>query len=163
MCFCWGVFTKDILPHPSNSNVWTIFHRPIFGAFQKAKCLVWEEERERKVWYLRQRGSSVPDSWLNFRWTLSNCRVRTNSCGTMAAELSLSKLSFRLLRNRGKRTKEWLRKSDKVHSAWRGGSVRKIISQLLTQNCYLILWKRRDFYRKVASTLMINRHVVLVS
>lgn len=120
-------------------------------------------ERERKVRYRRQRGSSVPDSWLNFRWTLSNCRVRTNSCGTMAAELSLSKLSFRLLRNRGKRTKEWLRKSDKVHSAWRGGSVRKIISQLLTQNCYLILWKRRDFYRKVASTLMINRHVVLVS
>lgn len=60
------------------------------------------------VLYRRQRGSSVPDSWLNFKWTLSNCRVRTSSWGTMAAELSLSKLSFRLLRL-GKETVEWQR------------------------------------------------------
>ena len=47
---------------------------------------------------LRQSGSRVPDSWLNLRWTLSSCRVRTSSWGTMAAELSLSRLSFLLLR-----------------------------------------------------------------
>ena len=47
---------------------------------------------------LRQSGSRVPDSWLNLRWTLSSCRVRTSSWGTMAAELSHSRLSFLLLR-----------------------------------------------------------------
>ena len=49
---------------------------------------------------LRQSGSRVPDSWLNLRWTLSSCLVRTSSWGTMAAELSLSRLSFLLLRTR---------------------------------------------------------------
>lgn len=54
----------------------------------------------RRLGYRRQRGSRVPDSWLNFKWTLSNWRVRTSSWGIMAAELSLSKLSFRLLKNK---------------------------------------------------------------
>lgn len=56
--------------------------------------------------YRRQRGSRVPDSWLNFKWTLSNCRVRTSSWGMMAAELSLSKLSFRLLRTKEESVKK---------------------------------------------------------
>lgn len=72
----------------------------------------------RRLQYRRQRGSSVPDSWLNFRWTLSNCRVRTNSWGTMAAELSLSKLSFRLLKNR-----QWAERKSRSHL--RGMEVRK--------------------------------------
>lgn len=50
--------------------------------------------------HLRQRGISAPDSWLNFRCTLSSCLVRISSWGMIAAELSLSKLSFRLLRER---------------------------------------------------------------
>lgn len=48
--------------------------------------------------HLRQRGMSAPDSWLNFRCTLSSCLVRISSWGMMAAELSLSKLSLRLLK-----------------------------------------------------------------
>lgn len=70
---------------------------------------------ERRLGYRRQRGSRVPDSWLNFKWTLSNCRVRTSSWGIMAAELSLSKLPFRLLKNKWKMSKKikcarsWLR------------------------------------------------------
>lgn len=80
--------------------------------FHNAKCVTsifpsikahWEERMQ----YRRQSGSSVPDSWLNFRWTLSNWRVRTNSCGTIADELSLSKLSFRLLWNRQQSKKKW--------------------------------------------------------
>lgn len=54
--------------------------------------------------HLRQRGMSAPDSWLNFRCTLSSCLVRTSSWGMMAAELSLSKLSLRLLREQAKCT-----------------------------------------------------------
>lgn len=52
--------------------------------------------------HLRQRGMSAPDSWLNFRCTLSSCLVRISSWGMMAAELSLSKLSLRLLREQKK-------------------------------------------------------------
>lgn len=94
--------------------------------FHNAKCVTsifpsikahWEERMQ----YRRQSGSSVPDSWLNFRWTLSNWRVRTNSCGTIADELSLSKLSFRLLWNRQQSKKKngvkrWMRKS--VSGLW---------------------------------------------
>lgn len=47
--------------------------------------------------HLKQRGMSAPDSWLNFRCTLSSCLVRISSWGMIAAELSLSKLSLRLL------------------------------------------------------------------
>lgn len=54
--------------------------------------------------HLRQRGMSAPDSWLNFRCTLSSCLVRISSWGMMAAELSLSKLSLRLLREQTKHT-----------------------------------------------------------
>lgn len=47
--------------------------------------------------HLRQRGIRAPDSWLNFRCTLSSCRVRISSWGITAEELSLPKLSLRLL------------------------------------------------------------------
>lgn len=48
----------------------------------------------------RQRGMRAPDSWLNFRCTLSSCRVRISSWGMMAVELSLSRLSLRLLQGK---------------------------------------------------------------
>lgn len=88
------------------------------GLWPLVQCFWWREEKrdyfakggrtEQKGGrqYRRQRGSSVPDSWLNFKWTLSSCRVRTSSCGTMAAELSLSKLSFRLLRKQGRKRRK---------------------------------------------------------
>lgn len=67
--------------------------------------------------YLRHSGRSVPDSWLNFRCTLSSCRVRTSSWGTIAAELSLSRLSLRLLGYRGwenvNKEKNWMKAFNK--------------------------------------------------
>lgn len=61
-------------------------------------------EEEDGFTHLRQRGMSAPDSWLNFRCTLSSCLVRINSWGMIAAELSLSKLSLRLLNAKTKCT-----------------------------------------------------------
>lgn len=60
--------------------------------------MLWGKLCGRAVFaHLRQRGMRAPDSWLNFRCTLSSCRVRINSWGMMAVELSLSRLSLRLL------------------------------------------------------------------
>lgn len=61
-------------------------------------------EEEDGFTHLRQRGMSAPDSWLNFRCTLSSCLVRISSWGMIAAELSLSKLSLRLLNAKTKCT-----------------------------------------------------------
>lgn len=61
-----------------------------------------QAEEEEDFTHLRQRGMSAPDSWLNFRCTLSSCLVRISSWGMIAAELSLSKLSLRLLREETK-------------------------------------------------------------
>lgn len=58
--------------------------------------------------HLRQRGMRAPDSWLNFRCTLSSCRVRMSSWGIMVVELSLSRLSLRLLQSKhGNRFSTW--------------------------------------------------------
>lgn len=119
---------------------------------------------ERMVRYRRQRGSSVPDSWLNFKWTLSSCRVRTNSWGTMAAELSLSKLSFRLLRNRDRGDdKEW--KSMRNSSRERNGI--SLAPYRFHNSCHRALTRlcgrRNKFIIKTANKLATNHHIILVA
>lgn len=152
--------------------------------FFQGKCCVWVGGG---VQYRRQRGSSVPDSWLNFRWTLSSWRVRTNSCGTMAAELSLSRLSFRLLRKtqwrqeKGGRKMQG-RKCEMVQSAIRGWlPVRKqpawrkrhplalclyMGSRDFTtplSDRYLILRKTQWLRGKSSNGVVTKHHVVLVA
>ena len=71
---------------------------------QGKSSMLAQAEEEDGFTHLRQRGMSAPDSWLNFRCTLSSCLVRISSWGMIAAELSLSKLSLRLLREETKCT-----------------------------------------------------------